>query len=271
MPALDSPVVIRLVSTGSLVVALLVLRYVLRRQIVRVEDLREKERRQWLVRIRTGILLAFFAGAVLIWAEQLRTFSLTLMAFAVATVIALKDFIAGLTGAVLRLTSRSFAVGDRIEVKGTRGYVIDHSLLTTTLLEIGPGQASQIQTGRSVSIPNSWLVTESVTNETFLDEHVFHVFTVPVKLEDGWQAERDRLLAIADDVTRPYAEAMGRRIEGLARDHGITLPDVQARVAIRLPEPGRVDLTVRVPAPADQRGVIEQEILGRFLVTQGAP
>lgn len=267
LESLDVP---RLVSTLSLVAVLLLLRTLLRMQVMRVPALREKERRQWLIRIRTGVLFAVLIGLTLIWAEQLRTFSLTVMAFAVAMVIALKELITCLTGSVMRFTSQSFAVGDRIEVRGVRGYVIDQSLLTTTLLEIGPGQTSQIQTGRSISIPNSLFVVEAVTNETFLDEHVFHVFTIPLKADDEWRGKRDRLLAIADEVSRPYTEAMGRRIERLARQHGITLPDVRARVALRIPEPERLDLVVRVPAPADQRGLVEQRILRRFLEGEDA-
>ena len=237
---------------------------------MRVEGLREKERRQWLIGIRTGVLAALLVGLVLIWAEQLRTFSLSLAAFAVAVVIGLKEIVACVTGSVMRLMSRSFSVGDRIEVNGVRGYVVDQSLLTTTLLEIGPGQASQIQTGRSISLPNSVFLTASVVNETFLDEHVFHVFTIPLDMDGSWKEKRDRLLAIADEVSRPSTEAMGRRLDKLAREHGIRLPDVEARVGIRMPDPKRIELVVRVPSPADQRGPVEQEILRRFLDGEAA-
>jgi small-conductance mechanosensitive channel len=255
----------RALSTGVLVLGLFLLRYVLRAQVIRVGGLKEKERRQWLIRIRTGILFALLAGLVLIWAEQIREFSLTLMAFAVAMVIALKELIVCLTGSVMRLTSQSFSVGDRIEVKGIRGYVIDQSLLATTLAEIGPGSSSQIQTGRSISLPNSIFLSESVTNESFLDEHVFHVFTVPLRIDGDWRRRRDSLVSVADEVCRPYTAAMGRQIECLAKEHGIALPDVCVRVALRIPEPDRLDLIVRVPAPADRRGRVEQTILDRFL------
>ena len=50
-------------------------------------------------------------------------------------------------GSFLRATSGSFAIGDRIRVGDTRGVVIDHSLLVTTLLEIGPSLRERVGGG----------------------------------------------------------------------------------------------------------------------------
>jgi small-conductance mechanosensitive channel len=72
--------------------------------------------------------------------------------------------------ATLRTASQSFSVGDKIQIKGIRGYVIDHNLVTTSMLEIGPGKSGQMQTGNLVSIPNSMFLDGAVVNETFMEE-----------------------------------------------------------------------------------------------------
>mgnify|MGYP001215256827 CR=1 FL=1 len=63
-----------------------------------------------------------------------------MVAIAVALVIATKELILCVSGALIKGGARSFNIGDRIQVKEFRGDVIDQNLLTTTILEVGPGK-----------------------------------------------------------------------------------------------------------------------------------
>ena len=92
-------------------------------------------------------------GLVLIWPEQLRTLALFLVA--VAIVLATKELIRYLTGGFLKMAARSFPIGDRVEVNNLRGDVINQTMLTTTIMEIGPGQLTHQYTGRSIALPSS--------------------------------------------------------------------------------------------------------------------
>ena len=56
----------------------------------------------------------------------------------------------------MRATSRSFKLGDRIEIGDYRGDVIDYNLFTTTILETGPGKLT-LQS-RSEDAFLSWLI-----------------------------------------------------------------------------------------------------------------
>jgi small-conductance mechanosensitive channel len=56
------------------------------------------------------------------------------------------------------MVTKAYAFGDRIENAGIRGNAVDHNALTTTILEIGPGQTSHQYTGRTMVIPNSFFL-----------------------------------------------------------------------------------------------------------------
>ncbi|WP_146429413.1 mechanosensitive ion channel domain-containing protein [Blastopirellula retiformator] len=76
--------------------------------------------------------------------------TISILAFAVAVVIALKELIQCISGSIMKAVGRPFKLGDRIEFHNIRGDVIDHNVLTTTILELGPDQMTQQLTGRAI-------------------------------------------------------------------------------------------------------------------------
>ncbi len=67
----------------------------------------------------------------LFWNTEINEFALSLTAIAVAVVVASKEIILCFTGSIQRASSRSFRIGDWIEVGNTRGEVIEHNLMAT--------------------------------------------------------------------------------------------------------------------------------------------
>lgn len=218
-------------------------------------------RRKWLVQTRNGLILLFILGFVLIWGDELRTLALSVVAIAVAFVVATKELILCVTGSMLKAGARSFEIGDRIQVKDFRGDVIDQSLLATTILEVGPGRLTHQRTGRMTVIPNAIFVSEAVINESYTHDYVLHVFTVPFKREDNWQLAQQALLEAAQRHCRPFLEEARRYMHRLSELRGLDVPSVEPRVSLQLPVAGEIHLVVRFPARSAQRGQIEQAIL----------
>ncbi len=257
----------QVISTVILVVLVLLLRFLAARAVRRRVQQPEL-RRGWLVNIRNGLLVALLLGMAIIWGQQIQTLALSLIAFAVAFVIAVKELITCLSGSVLKTGGRAFRVGDRIQVRDFRGDVIDQTLLSTTILEVGPGKLTHQRTGRKIVLPNSLFLTDPVTNESFTDDYVLHVFTVPLKLEDDWRAAREALLAAAQQHCRSYIEPARRHMAEVAEEKGLDTPSVDPRVTMQLPAAGEIHLIVRVPVPAPRRGIVEQQILQQYLDQQ---
>ena len=78
---------------------------------------------------------------------------------------ALQTPITSLIGWVYLLIRQPYRVGDRIEIGGARGDVIDVSYLDTTLWEFGgPYLSTQHPSGRTIKFPNSLVLNETVYN-----------------------------------------------------------------------------------------------------------
>lgn len=217
--------------------------------------------RRAYARIRTVALVAAAAVIVSIWSAELRTAALSLVAVAVALVIATRETIASLTASLQRASSGAFQIGDRISVGDRRGDVIDHSLTQTTLLEIGP---SHLRTGRTIVIPNNLLLTEAVLNETAGSDYVLHSFTVLVA-RDRWAEAERLLLAKATDISAAYLDAARTAMEDRARRYAITMPVVEPLVLAKVVDVDTVSLTVRLPAPARDIWQIEDTITRAWL------
>lgn len=253
-----------IVSSIVLALILLLIRRMAHRALVRTGAPAET-RLRWLIQLRNGALLAFFCGVIVIWADELRTVALSLVAFTAAMVLATKELIMCISGAVLRGASRGFTLGDRIEVAGVRGDVIDMGLMTTTLLDVGPGAAIHQHTGRAIVLPNSILLNSPVINVSFTDEYVLHVLTVPVVVSADLEAIEGALLEAAHRECAPFFDEAKRYLERLGTRRGIDTPSVEPRVWIRLVSPTQLELLLRFPAPARLLGRVEQGILRRYL------
>jgi small-conductance mechanosensitive channel len=261
----SSPVYSRLISSAILVVSVVFLRMALVRAVLGLDKQHLEVRRRWIVNIRNVSIAVVLLGLVLIWQQQLWTIAVSFIALAVAVVIATKELILCISGAVVRASTQSYSVGDRIEIGGKRGDVVDQNLFTTTLLEIGPGQASHQYTGRAIIIPNSLLLNTPLINETFTEEFVLHVFSVPLNSSDDWQRAEQMLLEAAHIECSPFLEDARTYMKSIESRHGLDSPTVAPRVTLQIPEPGKINLLLRIPAPARRKGRLEQAILRRYL------
>lgn len=249
-----------LTSSVILFLAIVLLRAILSRFIRRSVASNEL-RRKWMVQSRNGLLLLLILGLILIWGEELRTLALSIVAIAVAFVVATKELILCIIGTILKTVSNSFELGDRIQIKEFRGDVIDQNLLATTIMEVGPGKITHQRTGRTMVIPNAMFVSEPVINESFTHDYVFHVFTIPFKREDDWHEAQLAFLESAKRHCASYLEEVRKYMNRVSIRRGLEVPSVDPRVTIQVPTAGEIHLIVRVPVKSGERGFIEQAIL----------
>lgn len=249
-----------LISTAILIITILILRSLAARFIRRSISSPEL-RRRWLVQSRNGFILLLLLGIILIWGEELRALALSIVAIAVAFVVATKELILCVTGSILKSGARSFNIGDRIQIKDFRGDVIDQNLLATTILEVGPGRLTHLRTGRMIVIPNSLFVSEPVINEDFTRDYILHVFTVPFRREDDWRTARQVFLESAKRHCQPYLQEARKHMERLSKQEGLDVPSVEPRVTIQVPDADKIHLVIRIPTRPEQRNYIEQAIL----------
>ncbi|MBB5018642.1 hypothetical protein HNQ59_001933 [Chitinivorax tropicus] len=271
MPALyDKAILVDLLSSGLLALLLLLLRILIRRAVQAREDLSIEVRRRWLVSLRNAGLLLFVFGLVFIWGSEIRTFAVSVVAVAAALVVATRELIMCLVGAVYRTSSRAFDVGDMVELNGVKGKVVDLNLLSTTLL-VSKQASGQSSVARLATIPNSLLFGQPAFNDALLGEHTLHLITVPLSVTDDWQRAERLLLEAANAECQPYLEQVNLHVEMLERSRSFDMPGVGPWVRIRWHDHEQLDLELQVPLPLQGRSHAEQRILKAFLKAWQAP
>jgi small-conductance mechanosensitive channel len=262
----DSSVVLDGLKSLILLVSVVLIRTLVVRGIFRNQALSMEAKRRWVVTTRNSMVFVIMIGLVVIWAHELQAFAVSIVALAAALVLATKELILCLSGAALRVGGKVYGVGDRIQIAGHRGVVLDHDMFATKLLEIGPGQSSHLYTGRVTVFPNSLLFTNALVKENPGQEYGLYTLVVPLRSEGEWQRAEQALLAAAKAECGPFMEEAVRQMKLLEQANLLEAPSPEPRITIQLPEPGKIQLVIRFPAPDRGRSRVEQAILRRYLV-----
>lgn len=254
------------ITTAIFLIGLLFFRWMANRVIRGVnKGWTAQQRLRSIGYIRTAFFAALAMGLLYIWGEQVHHFAVSLFAIAFAVVFSVKEVFMCMNGSLLRFRGNMYNLGDRIEIAGVKGDVIDLNLFSTTLLETGPGSKNNHHSGRVVVFPNSLVLTNFVVNESFIEHVYFHNLMIPLRLEENWKRGKDLLLEIAKEECAPHLEMAKKRMSETSEQMRYLFPSVEPRVVIQMPEPGKVNLILRFPTPVHIKGRLEQTILNRFL------
>lgn len=253
------------ISSAILLFSITIIRFFTIRSVNTSKSIPNEHRRQWIVKTKTILLFVFVLGLLIIWASELQAFAVSLVAVAAAVVIATKEVIMNFTGYFARASGKPFSIGDRIEVNGIRGDVIDQNLFFTKVLEIGPGKFTHQYTGRSISIPNStFLGGTHIINESFTKTYTLHVFQIPVRVSSHLSHLQKELLDISERACSKYIDKAQSAFELFGLSQGLDSPSVESRVHIHFLDKETAEFIVRIPAPTKRKGRIEQEIVKEF-------
>ena len=173
--------------------------------------------------------------------------------------IALADVFLDLAGWLYIMLRRPFRVGDRIEIDGTAGDVVDVRAFRFTLLEIKSWVDADQSTGRLVHVPNGHLFRHPTANYTEGFFHIWHEMPVLVTFESDWRRAEELIRAALEPLA--IAEEDFRREEAAAsatRDYVIKFREMGATVYVSTRDSG-VLLTARLLVEARSRRNVEDE------------
>ena len=251
------------VNTALLVVIIIVARLVIMRVIKGRTVTLSDTRRRWLSIVQNTSLLLALLGLVFIWSPQLSTFALSLTAFAVALVIATKEYLLCIMGGLYRATSSAFSVGDWIQVQGQLGEVLTEGILSTRVQEVSPNGFGF--TGRILVIPNSVFLTQTVLNETFRKTYRHHTFRVMVEpgLDPAPVVERVRerlseLCPATDEAAERHWTLIQQRLQS-------ELPPRAGTVGLETTDIAKITFRVTAFCATERAATVEAEVTALIL------
>lgn len=262
---LRDPFIVRVTITGLLLLVIAAVRYVAMRRIIGGAHILEKSHRRKLFYLRSALTVALLVGLIVIWAGALQNLLLSLTAVMVAVVIATKELLMCLGGFLMRATAKLFSIGDWIECNGLRGEVTDHTLLSTTLMELEPPERGYTYTGRTLLLPNSLFLTHPVLTSPFSRQFVLHRFAISLALPVDPAAGVERLQREAERVFEPHREKAAEMIEKMDRRLGVDVPGPEPLAWLETTDLGAQRFRVRLFCPTPEAAALESEITRSFL------
>jgi len=253
---------------GSLLAILLL--WALRRLVLavawrRIDDVRLRYR--WrktttYLLVPTGMLIV---GRI--WFEGIGSVATFLGLVSAGLAIALKDLVVNFAGWGFILWRRPFEVGDRVEIDGHVGDVIDLRIFQFTLLEVGNWVDADQSTGRILHVPNGKVLSETLANYTRGFDYIWNELPVLVTFESDWRKAKALLAEIAARHATHLTEEAERQIREVSHRFMIFYPTLTPTVYTSVADSG-VMLTIRyLCAPRRRRGTAEaiwEEILDAF-------
>ena len=257
--------ILRLSALGVVLLAVFIAAFVWRRLTLRyVQDLR---RRRQLLQLRRFTVVSVVVLVLLFdFASQLGTLA-TVMGFAAAGIaLALQNVILSFAGYFFVTGRYGIRVGDRIQIAGISGDVIDIGLFKLALMElVGDGNSRQ-PTGRVVIFPNS-IVFQA--NGNFFKQapgtnFVWNEFRLTLAPDCDYRLAEKRLLEVVEDVYARYRDAVQRQYSNLEREVSMKFESPRPQSRLRLGTNG-IELTIRYPADTRHSVQVADEISRRAL------
>ncbi|MEZ5411117.1 MAG: mechanosensitive ion channel [Acidimicrobiales bacterium] len=257
----------RLATTGVLVVAAWLLATIAGRLLAgRRRDPFDRYVARKIARyvVVVGLVIAVAA----IWRPFAGRLGLVLGFVTAGLAFAMQEVIGALAGWVSIATSRLYRVGDRVDVGGVRGDVIDITPLRTKLMEMGSPEAStswvhgRQLTGRIVSVTNKSVFTDPVFNYSTSFDFLWEELVIPIAYDQDWR-QAEQLLSVAVSEVSAREDAR-RAVEQMRRSYPIPPTDLEPRVFVRATD-NWIELAARFVVPVRAARGAKDEVSRRVI------
>jgi small-conductance mechanosensitive channel len=217
------------------------------------------------------VVIALVALAV-VWRPFAGQIGVVLGFIAAGVAFAMQEVIGAFAGWANITLGRIYRVGDRVQVGGVRGDVIDITPLRTKILEMGnpSGQEGESEswvggrqyTGRIVTVSNKKTFTEPVFNYSAVFDYIWEELTIPVPYAADWRRAEEIVLDEVRRATR--SEEAQQAMEHMARTYPVPRTELEPRVFTRATS-NWVSLAARFVVPVRTARTVKDEVTRRIL------
>jgi small-conductance mechanosensitive channel len=188
--------------------------------------------------------LVFAVFTASIFSVQMGQFAVILGVAGAGIAFALQEVIASVAGWMAVSVGGFYRPGDRIQLGGIRGDVIDIGILRTTLMECGEWVNADLYNGRIVRVANSFVFKEPVFNYSGEFPFLWDEIMLPIKHGSDYHLAKKMLAAAAQDIVGDYAAAAEQAWIPVTRRYLIEQASVEPKITMNL-NMNCIELTLR--------------------------
>lgn len=195
-------------------------------------------------RYKTRKFISFigFALSVLlvtiVYNEKLGGLTVAIGVAGAGIAFALQEVIVSIAGWMAIIFGNFYKTGDRIQLGGIKGDVIDIGVLRTTIMETGEWVNGDLYNGRIVLVANSFVFKEPVFNYSGDFAFLWDELTVQVQFGSDYELARTILLSVANEVVSAYTKDAETEWAAMLRKYRIEKAHTDPRVALAITDSG---------------------------------
>jgi len=222
-------------------------------------------RRRYQFMLLRRIVMWFVIAVVIAFAfasqlGQVATFAGLITA---GVAVALQNVILSIAGYFLLIGKYGIRVGDRVQVAGVNGEVVDVGLIRMHVMEMGQGGA----TGRVVAFSNSIVFqpTTGLYRQIPGTSFGWHEISLTLAPDTDYKSIEQRLLKIVEQIYADYREDMERQRRLMERTLNISpIRDLRPSSRLRLISSG-VEAVIRYPVSLQNAAEIDDRVTRELL------
>lgn len=246
----------RLVSTAVIIILLSILRVIMLRNINRhVDDLRS--RYVWRQSVSYTISVVGVLLVIVVWLQWFQSIFTMLSLIAAAITITSKELILNFLSHGVIVWRQLFDMGDRIQIGGNVGDVIEIGPVYFAIAEVGNWVNADEHTGRVIKVPNSTVLTQPLANYTRGVALIWNEVRVDLTVGGDWQKAKEIAEKIAQEHSHEFTELELKEIRNAGEEFIFT--NTKPSVYVKWHE-GKIALTIRYACRFHKRRFTEQQI-----------
>ncbi len=146
------------------------------------------------------LTISYFTG-------NIKDFTLAIGLFSAGIAITLQELFLSLAGSIYIFLVRVYAPGDRIEINGIKGDVIDIDSIYTTMMEIGQWVTSDNYSGRIVKLSNAFVFKGPVYNYSKDFPFIWDEIDIVIRYNSDMEMAKEIMISTASENLSEYTTA----------------------------------------------------------------
>ena len=143
------------------------------------------------------LAITYFSGSI-------KDFTIIIGLFTAGLAFTLQELILSIAGSVYIFLVKVYKPGDRIEINGIKGDVIDVDSIYTTMMEIGQWVSSDNYSGRIVKLSNAFVFKGAIYNYSQDFPFIWDEFNLPIRYGSDIDLAKSIIIKIASETLSDY-------------------------------------------------------------------
>ncbi|SDH31873.1 mechanosensitive ion channel family protein [Winogradskyella thalassocola] len=142
--------------------------------------------------------------AIIYFSGSIKDFTIVIGLFTAGLAFTLQELILSIAGSIYIFLVKVYKPGDRIEINGIKGDVIDVDSIYTTMMEIGEWVSSDNYSGRIVKLSNAFVFKGPIYNYSQDFPFIWDEFNLPIRYGSDIDLAKSMIIKIASEILSEY-------------------------------------------------------------------